>query len=154
MINFTPPIKASLFVSFVYLVCFQFFLHTGNYAWLYPANIIFFVCSILYILFLNKTSNAKLNMLVLTGKGIRLSFISALISLAGATIVFLLNFYLFAGSRPSQSLFKNAKEAATIIFANSFLVNLVCGGVAAFFTAGLMNEKRYETYSGKLHSLK
>ncbi len=154
MINFTPPIKASLFVSFIYLVCFQFFLHTGNYAWLYPANAVFFVCAILYVLFLNKTSHARLNMLVLTGKGIRLSFISALISLAGAAIIYLLNFYVFAGSRPSQSVFKHAKEATTIIFANSFLVNLVCGGLAAFFTAGLMNEKKYERYSGRLHSLK
>jgi hypothetical protein len=154
MINFTPPIKASLFVSLVYLVCFQLFLHTANYAWLYPANVMFFLCSVLYILFLNKTSQARLNMLVLTGKGIKLSFISALISLAGATIIFLLNFYFLEGSGSAHSLFKNAEEAVIIIFANSFLINLVCGGLAAFFTAGLMNEKKYETYSGKLHSLK
>lgn len=154
MINFTPPIKASLFVSLVYLVCFLFFLHTANYVWLYPANAVFFVCAVLYILFLDKTSNAKLNMLVLTAKGIRLSFVSALISLGGATVIYLLNFYLLGGAGSEHTLFKSANEAATIIFANSFLVNLVCGGLAAFFTAGLMNEKKYERYSGKLHSLK
>ena len=154
MINFTPPIKVSLFISLVYLLCFQFFLQSANLAWLYSTNIVFFICSVLYVLFLNKTMSAKFNMLVLTGKGIKLSFISSLISFAGATIIFLLNYYFFSESKPSYTALKNVKEAIAIVFANAFLVNFVFGSLGAFLTAGLMNEKNHEGNSGALRSVK
>lgn len=154
MVNFTPPIKMSLFISLLYLVCFQFFLQSENYVWLYPANIVFLPCSVLYVLFLDKVSNAKLNMLILTAKGMKLSFMSSLFSFTGAVIIFLLNFYLFPGSIPSHPDFKKTTGSFAIIFTNAFLVNLVLGSLAAFLTAGLMNEKKYEGNSRPLPSVK
>lgn len=152
MVNFTPPIKASLIISFIYIICFQLFLQTGSYLWLYPANILFSVCSIVYINFLNRGSNSKFNMLALTGKGMKLSFISALLSIAGAAIIFAVNYYLIPGG--SHAVLKTVNESASLIFANSFLVNLVFGSLGAFLTAGLMNEKNYQSISKPLPSVK
>ncbi len=154
MINFTPPIKASLFISFVYIICFQLFLQSGNYIWLYPANVLFFICSILYIIFLNRRTNSKLNMMALTGKGMKLSLISSLLSFAGATIVFFITYYFLPEAKNSYLVLKSVKESLPLIFANSFLVNLVLGGLGAFLTAGLMNEKNYQTISKPLPSVK
>jgi hypothetical protein len=152
MLNFTPPIKASLFTSIIYLVCFQLFLHSGNYMWLYPANALFFVCAILYVLHLNKLHHSNLSMPALAVKGIGLSFISSLLSLGGAMAMLAVNYYLLQDN--AHLVIKNFRQTIAIVFANSFLVNLVCGSLAAFFTAGLMNEKNYESNSKPLPSVK
>jgi hypothetical protein len=154
MINFTPPIKASLFISFLYIICFQLFVQSGSYVWLYPANILFFVCSVLYILSLNRTTNSKLNLLVLTGKGIKLSFISSLLSIAGAAVIFMVNYFLLPEAKSAHLAFKSIKDSMALVFANAFMVNIVFGSLGAFLTAGLMNEKNYQGVSKPLPSVK
>lgn len=91
-------------------------------------------------------------MLALTGKGMKLSFISALLSIAGAAIIFIVNYYLIPGG--SHAAIKTVNESAALIFANAFLVNLVFGSLGAFLTAGLMNEKNYQSISKPLPSVK
>lgn len=151
MISFTPPIKASLLISFIYMLCLQLFFHTGSYVWLYPANVCFIICSVLYVQFLNR-KNKTLNMVKLTSKGTLLSFISSLLSVACATIILLVNTYFFPGSK--QITGGNGKDLFVMIFANGFLVNFVCGSVAAFITAGLLNERSYGVNSKHLPSVK
>ncbi len=152
MLNFTPPIKASLFTSIIYLGSFQLFLYSGHFVWLYPANALFSACAILYLLHLNRVHQSNLGMPVLAAKGFGLSFISSLLSFAGAMAILLVNYYIpQSGSNPG---IKNFRQIFAIVFANSFLVNLVCGSLAAFFTAGLMNEKNYESNSKPLPSVR
>ncbi len=119
MINFTPPIKASLLISFVYIICFQLFLQSGNYVWLYPANVLFFVCSAVYIIFLNRRTNSTFNMLVLTSKGMKLSFISSLLSITGAAIIYVIDYYIVPEAKNSYPGFKGINEFVALLFANS-----------------------------------
>lgn len=153
MISFTPPIKASLLITLVYMICFQFFIQYGSYAWLYPANIFFVACSALYMLFLNR-KNKKLDMLTLTGKGARLSFITSILCFAGAAVILLVNIYLFPGFEQVHHRLSNVKGTLALVFANAFVANFVCGSLAAFITAGLMNEKSYTVHSTHLPSVK
>ena len=88
------------------------------------------------------------------GKGIKFSFLTSLISLGGASIIFLLNFYLFPQSKYYHSIFKSLNESVAVAFVNSFLVNLVCGSLAAFITAGFVNEKNCQDSSKVLASVK
>jgi len=154
MINFTPTIKAALFISLIYLIAFQLFLNSGNHGWLYVVNV-FYACSLVaYVRFLNVSLGTKSNMLQLTRKGLSFSFISSFISLIGATILYLLNNFFFFFTGVSLGAIKNLKEAIAIVFANSFLVNFVLGSLGAFFTAGLMNEKKYQASTRALSSIK
>jgi len=152
MISFTPPIKVSLLVAFIHLIGVQFFLQSNSYVWLLPANILFGVTAALYILYLNKT-DASLTMERLAVKGIKLSLLSSLLCIGTVVISILFSVYLIPETLLKYPLFKTGKGLFTFIFTNGFLVNTVCGSVAAFITAGILNERKHHYAGGHLPSV-
>lgn len=152
MISFTPPIKASLFITLTYLICFQFFLHTGQVLWLYPGNICFIACAVLYVRFLVK-HNPKFTMTKLTERSSRLIFKSSIFCFFGALVIFLINVNLLQDSKQAAISF-GTKAAFLLVFTNALLVNCVGGSVASFITAGLLNEKDHVPGTKHLSSVK
>lgn len=153
MISFTPPIKTSLLITLVYMICFQLYVQSGNYAWLYPGNVFFVICAVMYMRFLNR-KDKMVNMLTLTAKGTQLSFTSSLLSFAGAAVIFLVNSNLMADTAMIHLNSGTINGAMLMIFANAFLINFVSGSLSAFITAGLMNERNYTMNSKHLSSIK
>jgi hypothetical protein len=157
-INFT---KTVFLISFIYLGCFQLFLSSGSLGWLYAGNLLFFVASLVQI-FLYQLGNPTLCLSGCAIKGMRFSFRSALIALAGSTMLLILNGYInftqqnaaFDVLLLSNFILKDINHFAILLFTNSFLINVVSGSLASVFIAGIMNEKNYFNSSKPLPSVK
>lgn len=154
MINFTPPIKASLLVTMVYLVCLQIFLYSGHMLWLLPANIFFIGCCMKYISFLTNKRSRFLNMLTLIEKGMRWSFVTSVICFASAAVLLLVFSNTPFAVQHNSTVIKNLASTTGLIFANGFLANFVCGSLAVFLIAGIKNEKNYSVDAKHLPSVK
>lgn len=141
MINFIPPVKVSLLVTIVYLICFQIFLHTGHFSLMLPANIFFILCCMRYVSFLTGKTKRQFNMMRLLEKGVGFCLISSLFSFISAIVLLLVHLFI----QPSSVHVENPGSVIGLIFANGFLANFVCGSLAVFFVAGIMNERRYSS---------
>ncbi len=154
MITFTPPIKASLLVTAIYVVCFQFFLYSGHMMWMLPANIFFIGCCMKYVSFLSGKKGRYINMLTLIQKGMGWSFITAAICFASAVILL----YLYSSSpfapQHSLSFVNNMESTLMLLFCNGFIANFVSGSLAVFLIAGIKNERSYSPHSQYLPSVK
>lgn len=160
---FTNNLRAALLTAFVYLICFQLFLSTGYYSFLYAGNVAFCIAVGAFTL-LTQSADTKLFLPALTRKGIGFSFVASMFSFIGCLILSVLNFYLFPDLKniyvemmKGESVYagiKNIKWFIGLALINSFFVNIVAGGLAAFFTAGLANEKNYLQNSTTLPSVK
>lgn len=154
MITFTPPIKASLLVTLVYLIFFQIFLYTGHMAWMLPANVFFILCCMKYVSFLASKSRRYLNMLILIEKGMAWSFVTSIISFVSAVVLlFVYNQSPFAVQHTSPAS-QDLALTTGLIFTNGFLANFVCGSLAVLLIAGIKNEKNYTGETKHLPSVK
>lgn len=154
MITFTPPIRASLLVTTVYLICFQLFLYSGHMVWMLPANIFFILCCMKYVSFLTNKSRRYLNMLVLIEKGMTWSLITSVISFASAVILLLVySRASFAAPHVSHALI-DMTTIRVLLFSNGLIANFVSGSLAVFLIAGIKNEKNYSPRTKHLPSVK
>lgn len=155
-------LAAASLTAFVYIICFQLFLSSGYYAFLYAGNITFFIAVAVFT-FSKHASVPSQFFPLLTGKGIRFSFTASLFSLAGCFILSLVNFYFFPELKSAPDYFfksnqhpaiGNANWVIGLAIVNAFIANMVAGGLASFFTAGIANEKNYQQNSTVLPSVK
>jgi len=151
-----------LIIACVYLVFFQIFLHSPKYLWLCLGNASLFLIIVAFAFFTEQNRTRRLGFSDLLRKGIQVSFRAALAAFAGAILLSALNFYItplhtpgsfFAGMVSGASAAAGWKSLASALFTNALLVNFVCGILAAFFAAGLINERNYNNSSGPLPSV-
>lgn len=159
----TKTTQRALLIAVIYLVCFQLFLQSGFYSWLYAGNVIFCISIVRYEI-LKHASNPGLSLPALTRNGISLSFIASLFSLLGCFLLSIINYYLYPypgneymnlvnGNASAFSAVKNVYGFLALAVTNSLFINLVCGSLAAFFAAGILNEKKYYSSSQPLRSV-
>lgn len=148
-------------IAVLYLVCFQVFLLFPKNLWLCIGNALFFSVVTGYALFESRARKGRITFPALISMGMRVTFNGSLMAFTGAILLSVLNFYIlpglknsfFSGAAIARSSFSGWRELATLLFANTLLVNLVCGSLASFFTAGLINEKNYHSSKGPLPSV-
>lgn len=156
--------KSALLISFIYLLCFQVFLQSGSYVWLYAGNIFFCAGMMLYTTRI-QAAHPALSLPVVTGKSIRFSVVASSIALAGSLLLCMFNYYLFPhqqmeysnlikGNLSHYAGIRSIADFATLAFTNSFFINLVGGSLVSFFILGIVNEKNQFNSSQPLSSVK
>lgn len=154
---------ASSIIAFVYIVCFQLFISSGYYFFLYIGNVLFFIGVALFT-FAKRSGVQSQFLPLLTGMGIRFSFFTAIFSLGGCLLLCLLHYYILPYLKtipdfifkPGQwnNQFLNLKWLTGLSVLNAFIANLVSGSVASLLTAGIANERNYQQNSSVLPSVK
>jgi hypothetical protein len=156
--------KNALLISLIYLLCFQVFLQSGYYGWLYAGNVLFCAGMVLYTI-RHQAAHPALSLPVITGKSIRFSLVASLIALAGSLLLCMFNYYLFPhqqmeysnllkGNLSVYAGIRSIADFVTLAFTNSFPINLVGGSLVSFFIAGIVNEKNQFNSSQPLSSVK
>jgi hypothetical protein len=162
MLKTITSTRIALLIAVLYLICFQVFLLLPQNLWLCIGNALVFSAVTGYTFYTSRVRNGRMTFPALISMGMRVTFNGSLIAFAGAIVLSLLNFYMFPGlsnrsffssALIANSSFSGWRELITLLFANTLLVNLVCGSLASFFTAGLINEKNYHSSRGPLPSV-
>lgn len=152
--------RIPVYTAVLYLLCFQVFLLFPQYAWLCAGNAVVFLVITGFAFFTEQNKGRRLGFSGLLRKGTQVTFRAALIATCGAVMLGVINFYFTPLHRPGAFFAGTTtlsltgwKELATILFTNALLVNLVCGGLASLFTAGLINERNFSSSGGPLPSV-
>lgn len=149
----------AIFLGITYLAFFQLFLESSVYLWLGAGNILFFCMVMGYSFLSNHNTHGKMSFAGLFKTGITLSLSAAMLALAGSLLLAVTNFYFFRDNQNntigffaqhSANAFPALKKLVVLLISNTLLVNLISGGLASFFAAGIINERNYAYGRGPL----